>query len=66
MDEQQLKQEMIKGMFLVASQIREVAPINGFYALRKAGAVNADMPLKELIRTGDDIMMIAKKNGLDL
>ena len=66
MKRQELKQNLVSGMFLVASKINEVDSEMGHYALRKAGKVTADMPMVTLVRTGDDIMMIAKKVGLDL
>ena len=59
--EQQLKEQLIKALTETANEINELAPINGLLALRKVNALNENSSLKAIIRTGDDLVLMASK-----
>jgi hypothetical protein len=56
-----MKAQLIKSIKESAEEINEVNPEYGFYAMRKANSVNENTSLENLIKTAEDLVLIAEK-----
>ena len=56
-----MNQKIYEALKVAAQEINEIDEDYGFYALRKINALNENSPLKDLIRTGKDLVLMASK-----
>ena len=56
-----MRQQLIVALRKTADEINKLAPICGMLALRKVNALDENSSLKAIIRTGDDLVLMASK-----
>ena len=56
-----MKQQLIEALRETANEINEIDSNFGKYALRKVNALNETSSMKAIIRTGDDLVLMAAK-----